>query len=68
MPIDATKMYRLAISNYLASGGDGYPKISDHPNYVNTGFVDADLLVEFIKNHSPLKVEDYEPGYMIDRM
>jgi 5'-nucleotidase/UDP-sugar diphosphatase len=67
-PIDASKTYRLAINSYMASGGDGYPKLSDHPNFVNTGFVDADLMVEFIKANSPLKVKDFEPGYMIDRM
>ncbi|WP_196157457.1 bifunctional UDP-sugar hydrolase/5'-nucleotidase UshA [Reinekea sp. G2M2-21] len=67
-PIDANKTYRLAINSFMASGGDGYPKVSDHPNFVNTGFVDADLLAEFIKNNSPIKVEDFDPGYMIDRM
>ncbi|MEJ2044933.1 MAG: bifunctional UDP-sugar hydrolase/5'-nucleotidase UshA [Reinekea sp.] len=67
-PIDANKTYRLAVSNYMASGGDGYPKLSDHPNYVNTGFVDADLLAEFIQKNSPLNVENFEPGDMIDRM
>ena len=67
-PIDASKTYRLAINSFMASGGDGYPKVSDHPNFVNTGFVDADLMVEFIEKNSPLKVEDFEPGYMIDRM
>jgi 5'-nucleotidase/UDP-sugar diphosphatase len=67
-PIDPAKTYRLAINSYIASGGDGYPKMSDHPNFVNTGFVDADLMVEYITANSPLKVEDYEPGYMIDRM
>jgi 5'-nucleotidase/UDP-sugar diphosphatase len=67
-PIDPVKTYRLAINSYIASGGDGYPKVSDHPNFVNTGFVDADLMAEYITANSPLKVEDYEPGYMIDRM
>jgi 5'-nucleotidase/UDP-sugar diphosphatase len=67
-PIDPAKTYRLAINSYMASGGDGYPKVSDHPNFVNTGFVDADLMVDFIAANSPLKVEDFEPGYMIDRM
>ncbi|MDN3648847.1 bifunctional UDP-sugar hydrolase/5'-nucleotidase UshA [Reinekea marina] len=67
-PIDMDKMYRLAINSYMASGGDGYPKMSDHPNYVNTGFVDADVMVEFIENNSPLDIADFDPGYTIDRM
>lgn len=67
-PIDPAGTYRLAVNSFMASGGDGYPRISDHPNFVNTGFVDADLMVEYIQNNSPLMVEDYEPGLMIDRM
>jgi 5'-nucleotidase/UDP-sugar diphosphatase len=67
-PIDLDATYRLAINSYMASGGDGYPKVNDHPNFVNTGFVDADLMVDFVKNNSPLDVADFEPGMMIDRM
>jgi len=53
--------YRLAINSFMASGGDGYPKVSDHKNFVNTGFVDADLLVEYIQNNSPLNSDSYAP-------
>jgi 5'-nucleotidase/UDP-sugar diphosphatase len=67
-PIDRNKTYRLAVNSFMASGGDGYPKISDHPNFVNTGFVDADLMAEYIQNNSPLDANAYDPGYMIDRM
>jgi 5'-nucleotidase/UDP-sugar diphosphatase len=59
--IDPAGTYRLALNSFMASGGDGYPKVSDHPNYVNTGFVDADLLVEYIQKNSPLSISDYEP-------
>ena len=49
------------------SGGDGYPKIDDHPGYVNTGFVDADVLRAFIARNSPLKPADFEPGDAVVR-
>ena len=32
--------------------GDGYPKIDSHPGYVNTGFVDAEVLKGYIEKHS----------------
>lgn len=67
-PIDADTTYRLAVNSFMASGGDGYPKLSDHPNFVSTGFVDADLLAEYVEDNSPLDVNDYDPGWMIDRM
>jgi 5'-nucleotidase/UDP-sugar diphosphatase len=61
------KTYRLAINNFQASGGDGYPKLTGHPSFVNTGFVDADVLRAFISKNSPLKVADFEPGAAVVR-
>lgn len=55
------QMYKISINSYIASGGDGYPKLSDHPNFVDTGYVDADMMREYISKKSPLKVEDYKP-------
>lgn len=60
-PVDPEKTYRMATLNFNAIGGDGYPKIDNHPNYVNTGFVDAEVLKGYIEKHSPLKAADYEP-------
>ena len=66
-PIDPNKTYRLAVNSFMASGGDGYPKLSDHPNFINTGFVDADLLAEYIQANSPLLIEEYVPGNRVVR-
>ena len=35
--------------------------ISRRPGYVNTGFVDADVLREYIAARSPLKAADFAP-------
>jgi 5'-nucleotidase/UDP-sugar diphosphatase len=61
-PIDARREYRLALNNFTAGGGDGYPKLSDHPGHINTGFVDADVMRAFIAAGSPLKAADFTPG------
>ncbi len=61
-PIDPARSYRLAVNNFTASGGDGYPKLSDHPGLVNTGFVDAEVLRSYLAAHSPLKVADFDPA------
>jgi 5'-nucleotidase/UDP-sugar diphosphatase len=58
-PVEANKTYRLTINAYMASGGDGYPRLSDHANYVNSGFVDAEVLKDYISNHSPLNAADF---------
>lgn len=66
-PIDPQREYRLALNHFSASGGDGYPKLTDHPGYVNTGFTDADVLREYIARNSPLKASAYQPGNDIQR-
>ena len=55
------KTYRFTIPSYNAAGGDGYPKVSDHSGYVNTGFVDAEVLKEFLETNSPIDVNEFAP-------
>ncbi|WP_417697739.1 bifunctional UDP-sugar hydrolase/5'-nucleotidase UshA [Psychromonas sp.] len=59
--LDLTEQYRFSIPSFNAAGGDGYPNITEHPGFVNTGFVDAEVLKEYLESHSPLKVEEYQP-------
>ncbi len=66
-PIEPAREYRLALNHFTASGGDGYPPLDKHPGYVNTGFVDADVLRAFIARNSPLKAADFEPGDTVIR-
>ena len=61
-PVDPAKTYRLATLSFNATGGDGYPRLDDKPGYVNTGFIDAEVLKEFIQKNSPLDVKAYEPA------
>ncbi|NRF69238.1 bifunctional UDP-sugar hydrolase/5'-nucleotidase [Aquincola sp. S2] len=65
--IDPLRDYRLALTNFTATGGDGYPKLNTHPGYVDSGFNDADVLRAYIAKRSPLKVADYEPGDAVTR-
>ena len=65
--LDKAKTYRLALNNFQAAGGDGYPKLTAHPSFVNTGFVDADVLRAFITANSPLVAARYEPGTAVLR-
>ena len=66
-PIDPAKTYRMAINNFMAAGGDGYPRLTAHPSFVDTGFVDADLLRAYITARSPLRAADYDPGEAVVR-
>ncbi|MCL6363081.1 bifunctional UDP-sugar hydrolase/5'-nucleotidase [Pectobacterium carotovorum subsp. carotovorum] len=60
-PLQADKIYRMATLNFNAMGGDGYPRLDNLPGYVNTGFVDAEVLKQYIEKHSPLDAEAYAP-------
>ncbi|WP_338464386.1 bifunctional UDP-sugar hydrolase/5'-nucleotidase UshA [Franconibacter daqui] len=60
-PLDLAKTYRMATLSFNATGGDGYPAIDKKPGYVNTGFVDAEVLKQFIEQHSPLEASAFEP-------
>jgi 5'-nucleotidase/UDP-sugar diphosphatase len=62
LELDIGKIYKLAINNFQASGGDGYPKLASHPGFINTGFVDADVLRAFIASNSPLRVAKFDPA------
>ena len=59
--IDPAKTYRMATLNFNATGGDGYPRLDNKPGYVNTGFIDAEVLKGYIQKNSPLDASAYEP-------
>ena len=60
-PVDDAKTYRMATLSFNATGGDGYPRIDEKPGYVNTGFIDAEVLKQFIQQNSPLDAATFEP-------
>jgi len=66
-PIDPAKTYRMVINNFVAAGGDGYPRLTGHKSFVDTGFVDADLLRAYITARSPIKAAEFEPGNAVVR-
>ena len=59
--IDLAKNYRFTIPSFNAAGGDGYPNITAHPAFVNTGYVDAEVLKDYIQANSPINVDDFAP-------
>ena len=60
-PLDDAARYRMAITSFMAQGGDGYPVLTAHPGLVDTGIVDAELLRKFVGQQSAVKVGDFEP-------
>lgn len=60
-PLELTKTYRFSIPSFNAAGGDGYPNVTNHAGFVNTGFVDAEVLKDYLQANSPIDVSDYQP-------
>lgn len=65
--IDDDKMYRMAVNSFSASGGDGYPQLDNKAGFVNTGYIDAEVLKDYIKKNSPIKVSGYAPKGEVKR-
>ncbi|MGL6026761.1 MAG: 5'-nucleotidase C-terminal domain-containing protein, partial [Vibrio sp.] len=61
-PLRLEQTYRFTLPSFNTAGGDGYPKISDHPGYVNTGFVDAEVLKDFLEAQSPIDIKRFAPA------
>ncbi|MGI9279616.1 MAG: bifunctional UDP-sugar hydrolase/5'-nucleotidase UshA [Endozoicomonas sp.] len=60
-PLRNNRKYRMAVNDFLAAGGDGYPVLEKHPGYVVTGYGTAEVLRWFIKTQSPIKAENFAP-------
>ena len=66
-PIDPAANYRMAVNSFMAAGGDGYPRLKDRPGYVDTGYVDADMLRNFLWARNPIRAADFAPGTAVIR-
>ncbi|TYQ28410.1 multifunctional 2',3'-cyclic-nucleotide 2'-phosphodiesterase/5'-nucleotidase/3'-nucleotidase [Pseudanabaena sp. UWO311] len=50
-------VYRVATTNFLASGGDGYRSFAEGKNLLETGYLLSDTIAEYISTRSPLQVK-----------
>lgn len=55
-PLDLNRTYKVVTNNFMAAGGDGYAMLKDLPQ-VDTGFVDADSLREYIAEQGKVGAE-----------
>lgn len=56
-PIDLTATYRVVANNFMSIGGDGYEVMKSGKNQVDTGFLLADVVIDYIKKQSEINVE-----------
>lgn len=48
-PLDPARVYTLATNSFVGNGGDGYAVFAQATGYLDTQFVDADVLSEYIR-------------------
>ena len=65
--LDPLRDYTLCINRFTAIGGDGYPRLDQHPGYLDTGLIDVDVMREYIAKRSPIKAADYAPAGEVQR-
>ncbi|OOR99194.1 bifunctional UDP-sugar hydrolase/5'-nucleotidase [Haemophilus paracuniculus] len=60
-PFDMNKTYKISVPDYCASGGDGYPVLKKHPTYINTNFIDAEMLKKFFEENKVIDASKFDP-------
>ncbi|MDV6374506.1 bifunctional metallophosphatase/5'-nucleotidase [Deinococcus arenicola] len=55
-PLDPAKVYKVAINNFSAGGGDGFTMFKGAPR-LDTGTLDVDILVNYLKANPELTAE-----------
>lgn len=55
--LDPNASYRLVVNNFIATGGDGYAVLNSGTDVLNTGFLDSDVLAEYIAANSPVNAQ-----------
>ncbi len=57
-----TQTYRMSVNSYNAAGGDGFPRLTEHPGFVARSDTDAQILEAYVRAHSPLDAAALEPA------
>lgn len=57
VPLQYTKNYRVAINDFLATGGDGFVTFNSAKDPDYTPLTLTDAVKEYIEKHSPIKIE-----------
>jgi 5'-nucleotidase len=52
--IDPAKVYKVTTNSFLADGGDNFTVMATGKNRVNSGVIDIDGFVTYMRNNSPL--------------
>ncbi len=55
--LDLTKHYKIATNSFVAKGGDGFDTFLYGKDVRDTGIIDRDMLIEYLKNNAEIKAQ-----------
>ncbi|WP_144208684.1 bifunctional UDP-sugar hydrolase/5'-nucleotidase UshA [Shewanella donghaensis] len=58
---DENENYTFSVIHFSAAGGDDYPVINQHPNYIDTQLMDAAVFREYFVANPDITAADYAP-------
>ncbi len=59
--LDLNKKYKVALTDFIAAGGDSYPPIHKHPSFKSTDLVDSEVMRKHFENVKVVKAADFAP-------
>jgi 5'-nucleotidase/UDP-sugar diphosphatase len=59
--LTASDTYKIAINDFMASGGDGYPVVTAKPTYATQNIMDQ-VLADYVTANSPINPSVLGPG------
>ncbi len=54
VPVDPAATYRVITNNFMLTGGDGYSVFTQGTNGLDTGFILADVVMDYIEANTPV--------------
>ncbi|GAB4381637.1 MAG: 5'-nucleotidase C-terminal domain-containing protein [Elainellaceae cyanobacterium] len=56
-PLDPTATYRVVTNSFLLTGGDGYSVFEQAQERLDTGFLQSDVVIDYITSRSPINIQ-----------
>lgn len=57
--LDEEKIYRVALNNFMAAGGDHTPDMSNHPSYLDSGILVVDAVETALSRYQKISAENF---------
>lgn len=59
VPLIDEAHYLVALNDFIAKGGDGFPDLTSQPRYLETGLIDYQVLMDYIGKFEAISPQDY---------